>query len=192
MSRRAIEDVLVEHTGDKNPTAKAARKAADEITSRADRFGSAAVSSQLRADATRLVEYASSVDLAVEQKRLGIGESNTPTKSAPAEQKASKATGTKQAAAKRGTRSRTTATRSALREAIVPDRQIAGGIRKTASTAWSIVAGGVFLIVVYLLVTKGARSVGAIRELENIARAAIYPPAAFPYRYPTTARKAIK
>ena len=79
------------------------------------------------------------------------------------------------------------ATGKALRQAATePDRIVAGAIRSTASIGWSIAAGIVALVLVYLLVTKGPRSIAAIREVEGGLRQAIYPKAAFPEFHTTT------
>lgn len=145
MSRRSIVDVLIEHTGSDSPTAAEARKAADEIDGRAERFGKAAVSKQLQADAARMREYASGLDLDAEARKLGVGEPNTK----PAKPKAkAKPTGKAKPAgrAKASTRTASTSRRSGRRTSPVVsavqdvatqgEREAAAQIRSAGDLFW--------------------------------------------------------
>lgn len=87
---------------------------------------------------------------------------------------------------KRSGRSRRrSATGSALRQAATePDRMLAGAIRSTASIGWTIAGGIVLLVIVYLLVTKGPRSIAALREVEQLVKRVVWPRQLFPERYP--------
>lgn len=122
--------------------------------------------------AAQLREYAADLDAL---------EAEPAPKANPAQRRAPKTAVAPARSRARSKPKRRSATARALRDAATePDRRIASAITSTASIGWTVAGGIVSLVLVYLLVTKGSRSLSAVRELETIARAAIYPPAAFP------------
>jgi hypothetical protein len=102
------------------------------------------------------------------------------------EKAAQRATSTKPKAKPKRKRS---ATEKALSDAArEPDRMLAGSIRSAASLGWTVAGAIVTLVFVYLVVTKGARVAGGIRDIETIVRSVVYPPAVFPERAQAASR----
>lgn len=190
MTRRSIDDVLQEHTGEARPSAKTARKASAEIRGRADRLGKAAVSDQLMADATRLDEYASGLDLDKTARELGVGESNSPVQLGdPKDKPKGKSQGARparRAAGKGRAPKRRGKVGSAVRQATVgePEAAVADAVRSGGSIFWTFALGTVVLVLLYNLVANAERAVPLIDALGKGAERVAYPKTAFPERYP--------
>lgn len=134
--------------------------------------------------AAQLREYAADLEAMMDETpepsaaQTADGERATPT---PAR------TPKRSAPRKTSRRRSSTATGRAARDAVMGgDKQLAGAIRSTASIGWTIAGGIVLLVVVYLLVSKGDRSTGAIQQVAKLAQRAAFPAQLFPERYPET------